>query len=273
MTTLSGKTALVTGASRGIGRASALALARMGAQVLVHYSSGVKEAEAVVAEIRKAGGRADAVGADLSAPDGAHKLARQVRAVVGDRLDILVANAGISRSATIEETTVEDFDRLFAVNVRAPFFLVQQLLPIHGSGDSVVLVSSLVAHAVVGTLSAYAATKGAIDTLVKHFASVLGERGVRVNAVAPGVLSRPPCRASPRQTSGAMRRWACRRSSASRNRTTSAVSSRSSLPTMRAGSRVTPSESMAARSSDAEGSRLVRGAWNRDDAGRDERSV
>src|SRR6267142_5451371 len=130
MTKLSGKTALVTGASRGIGRASALALSRMGAQVLVHYSSGAKEAEAVVAEIRKGGGRADAVASDLSAPDGAHKLAKQVRAVVGDRLDILVANAGTSKSATIEETTVEDFDRLFAVNVRAPFFLVQQLLPI-----------------------------------------------------------------------------------------------------------------------------------------------
>ena len=188
MTTLSGRTALVTGASRGIGRASALALARMGAQVLVHYSSGVKEAEAVVAEIRKAGGRADAVGADLSAPDGAHKLARQVRAVVGDRLDILVANAGTSKSATIEETTVEDFDRLFAVNVRAPFFLVQQLLPILGSGGSVVLLSSLAAHATVGTLPAYAATKGAIDTLVKHFAAALGPRGIRVNAVAPGVV-------------------------------------------------------------------------------------
>src|SRR5258705_4745046 len=114
MTTLSGKTALVTGASRGIGRASALALARMGAQVLVHYSSGAKEAEAVVAEIRKAGGRADTVAADLSALDGPHKLARQVRAVVGDRLDILVANAGVSKSATIEATTVEDFDKLFA---------------------------------------------------------------------------------------------------------------------------------------------------------------
>src|SRR3989442_4154148 len=189
MRSLSRKTALVTGASRGIGRASALALATAGAQVVVHYGRGSNEAEAVVAEIRKAGGRADAVGADLSAPDGAHKLAGQVRTVVGDRLDILVANAGISKAATIEETTVEDFDKLFAVNVRAPFFLVQQLLPILGSGGSVVLVSSLVAHAVAGTLSAYAATKGAIDTLVKHFASALGERGIRVNAVAPGVVA------------------------------------------------------------------------------------
>ena len=189
MEKLSGKTALVTGASRGIGRASALALAKAGAQVLVHYGSGAKEAEAVVAEISKAGGRADAVAADLSAPDGAHKLARQARAVFGERLDILVANAGISKAATIEEMTAEDFDKLFAVNVRAPFFLVQQLLPILGSGSSVVLLSSLAAHAVVGTLSAYAATKGAIDALVKHFASVLGERGIRVNAVAPGVVA------------------------------------------------------------------------------------
>jgi 3-oxoacyl-[acyl-carrier protein] reductase len=189
MNNLSGKTALVTGASRGIGRASALALAGMGAQVLVHYSSGVREAEAVVAQIRQAGGRADAVAADLSTPDGAHKLAKQVRAVVGDRLDILVANAGTSKSATIEETTVEDFDRLFAVNVRAPFFLVQQLLPIMSKESTIVLVSSLAGHAAVGTLSAYAATKGAIDTLVKHFAAVLGERGIRVNAVAPGVVA------------------------------------------------------------------------------------
>jgi 3-oxoacyl-[acyl-carrier protein] reductase len=189
MTNLSGKTALVTGASRGIGRASALALAKAGAQVVVHYGSAANEAEAVVAEITKAGGRADAVGADLSAPDGPHTLARQVRALVGDRLDILVANAGTTKSATIEATTVEDFDKLFAVNVRAPFFLVQQLLPILGHGGSVILVSSLAAHAVVGTLFAYAATKGAIDTLVKHFASVLGERNIRVNAVAPGVVA------------------------------------------------------------------------------------
>jgi 3-oxoacyl-[acyl-carrier protein] reductase len=185
---LSGKTALVTGASRGMGRASALALAAAGAQVLVHYGRGAKEADGVVAEIRKAGGRADAIAADLATADGPHKLAKLARDVVGDRLDILVANAGISKAVAIEDTTIEDFDRLFAVNVRAPFFLVQQLLPILSKGSSVVFVSSLAAHAVVGTLPAYAATKGAIDTLVKHFASLLGARGIRVNAVAPGAV-------------------------------------------------------------------------------------
>jgi 3-oxoacyl-[acyl-carrier protein] reductase len=185
---LSGKTALVTGASRGIGRASALALAKAGAQVLVHYGRGAKEADGVVAEIRKAGGRADAIAADLATADGPHKLAKLARDVVGDRLDVLVANAGISKAAVIEDTTIEDFDRLFAVNVRAPFFLVQQILPILSKGSSVVFLSSLAAHAVVGALPAYAATKGAIDTLVKHFASLLGARGIRVNAVAPGAV-------------------------------------------------------------------------------------
>lgn len=188
-TDLRGKTALVTGASRGIGRATALALAQRGAQVLVHYGRGAKEAEAVVDEIRKFDGRAQAIQADLSAPDGAHKLAQQVRTIVGDRLDILVANAGISKAAAIEETTIADFDNLFAVNVRAPYFLVQQLLPILGNGSSITFVSSLAARSAVGTLSAYASTKGAIDTLVKHFAAALGERGIRVNAVAPGVVA------------------------------------------------------------------------------------
>ena len=188
MTTLAGKTALVTGASRGIGRASALKLAKAGAQVLVHFSSGGEEADRVVAEIRKGGGRADAIGVDLAAADGPHRLAKRAREIIGDRLDILIANAGVSKAATIEDTTVEDFDRLFAVNVRAPFFLVQQLLPILHEGSCIVLLSSLAARAAVGTISAYAATKGAIDTMVKHFASVLGQRGIRVNAVAPGVV-------------------------------------------------------------------------------------
>jgi 3-oxoacyl-[acyl-carrier protein] reductase len=188
MITLSEKTALVTGASRGIGRASALALAAAGATVLVHYRRAAEEAESVVTNIRKAGGRADSVTADLAAHDGAHRLAEQARAIVSDRLDILVANAGISKAATIEDTTVADFDNLFAVNVRAPYFLVQQLLPIMGPGSSITLLSSIVAHRGVDTLSAYAATKGAIDTLVRHFASTLGPRGIRANAVAPGVV-------------------------------------------------------------------------------------
>jgi 3-oxoacyl-[acyl-carrier protein] reductase len=188
MNSLSGKTALVTGASRGIGRASAVALAQAGAQVLVHYSSGEKEADAVVAQIRNAGGRAEKVGADLRQADGPHLLAKRVRAIVGDRLDILVANAGVSKSASIEDTKVEDFDNLFAVNVRAPYFLVQQLLPTLCKGSNIIFTSSLAAHASVGTLSAYGATKGAVDTLVKHFAAALGPRGIRVNAVAPGVV-------------------------------------------------------------------------------------
>jgi 3-oxoacyl-[acyl-carrier protein] reductase len=185
---LSGKTALVTGASRGIGRATALTLAQAGGQVIVHYSTGEKEATDVVTDIRNAGGKAETIAADLRTADGPHHLAERVRAVVGERLDILVANAGIAVASAIEETKVEDFDKLFAVNVRAPYFLVQQLLPIMGNGSSVILLSSLAARAVVGNLSAYAATKGAIDTLVKHFASALGDRGIRVNAVAPGVV-------------------------------------------------------------------------------------
>ena len=188
MSNLSGKTALITGASRGIGRASALALAKAGAQVLVHYGSSEKEAEAVVAEIRESGGRAEKVGADLRQADGPHILAKRVRAIVGDRLDILVANAGISKSASIEDTTVEDFDNQFAVNVRAPFFLIQQLLPTLCKGSSIIFTSSLAARASVGTLSAYGATKGAVDTLVKHLAAAFGARGIRVNAVAPGAV-------------------------------------------------------------------------------------
>lgn len=188
MNKLANKTALVTGASRGMGRATALALATAGARVVVHYGRNADEAESVVDQIRASGGRADAVAADLSAPDGPHTLAAQVRNLVGDRLDIIVANAGVSKAAAIEEMTVRDFDNLFAVNVRSPYFLVQQLLPILANNGSIIFLSSLGAHAAVGALSAYAATKGAIDTLVKYFAVALGARGIRVNAVAPGVI-------------------------------------------------------------------------------------
>jgi 3-oxoacyl-[acyl-carrier protein] reductase len=192
MTTTSTKTALVTGASRGIGRATALALAKDGARILVHYGNSTKAADSLVSEIREANGQAEAIQADLGLPDGASSLAKQVRTLVGDHLDILVSNAGISHAGPTEDHTLEQFDQLFATNVRSAFFLVQQLLPVLGEGSSVILVSSLVARAVPGnpgqpgvpSLAAYAATKGAIDTLVKHWASSLGGRGIRVNAVA-----------------------------------------------------------------------------------------
>lgn len=196
MASLSNKTALVTGASRGIGRATALALAEAGSRVIVHYGSSKAEADKVVEEIRSTGGQADAVQSDLGATDGANKLARRVQKLVDTRLDILVSNAGVSKAAPLEDHKLEDFDRLFAINVRSPFFLVQQTLPILAEGASLVLVSSVVARFVPGnpaqadapSMSAYAATKGAIETLVKHWAAALGSRRIRVNAVAPGVI-------------------------------------------------------------------------------------
>src|SRR5260370_5060329 len=109
MPNLTGKTALITGASRGIGRASALALAAAGAQVLVHYGRGAKEADEVVAEISEAGGRADAIATDLAAADGASKLARQARSIVGHRLDILVPNPRALKAPPIEQTMVKPF--------------------------------------------------------------------------------------------------------------------------------------------------------------------
>jgi len=188
MNRLEGKTALVTGGSRGIGRASAIALAREGARVLVHYVRGKPEAEDIVSEIIRGGGRGQSVPADLEAPSGPHELAKQVRAIVGERLDVLVSNAGISIPASIEDTTIEDFDRLFAVNTRAPFFLIQQLLPVLAEGSSVIVNTSLAAHAVIEGRTAYSMSKGALDTMVKHFAQTLGARGIRVNAVAPGIV-------------------------------------------------------------------------------------
>jgi NAD(P)-dependent dehydrogenase (short-subunit alcohol dehydrogenase family) len=148
-----------------------------------------------VAGIRAQGGQAEAIGADLATPNGANVLASEVRKILGERLDILVANAGVSKSATLLDHTISDFDNLFATNVRGPFFLMQQLVPALGQGSSVVVISSLGARSVVGkpdldkpSLLAYTATKGAIETLVKNWAALLGPRGVRVNAVAPGVI-------------------------------------------------------------------------------------
>jgi 3-oxoacyl-[acyl-carrier protein] reductase len=192
---LTSETALVTGASRGIGRAIALALSETGAHVLAHYGRSAREAESLVSGIETKGGRANAIAADLGTPEGAIRLAKDVRSIVGDRLDVLVLNAGISKAARIVDYTVEDFDNLFATNVRSPFFLVQQLLPILGEGSNIIVISSIGARAVVGkpgldnpSLLAYTSTKGALETLVKNWAAILGTQGIRVNAVAPGVI-------------------------------------------------------------------------------------
>jgi len=189
MAQLHGKKALVTGASRGMGRAIALALASAGAEVLVHYSSSEQAAQAVVAEIAGNGGKAHAILADLRDIQGTFDLSERTRQICSGKLDILVANAGIARPARLEDTTVEDFDDMFSVNVRAPFFLVQQLSPVMNAGSSIILTSSLAVRTTVGELSAYAASKGAISTLVTHLAAELGARDIRVNAVAPGVVA------------------------------------------------------------------------------------
>ncbi len=192
---LQGRIALVTGASKGIGRATAAALSQAGAHVIVHYGRSREEANSLVAAIKAEGGRADAVAADLSTPDGPAALAKQVRLLAGDRLDVLVLNAGVSKAARIPDYTAGDLDNLFATNVRGPFLLVQQLLPILGAGSNITVISSIGAHAVIGkpglgnpSILAYASTKGALETLVKNWAAILGPQGIRVNAVAPGVI-------------------------------------------------------------------------------------
>src|ERR1700730_11700411 len=178
------KSAMLAHVSRGMTRATALALAETGAHVLVHYGRSVQEAQSLVESIHAKGGRADAIRADLGTPEGAFLLAKEVRSIVGKQLDVLVSNAGISKAATIKDHTVEDFDNLFATNVRSPFFLVQQLLPVLGEGSNIIAISSLGAHAVVGkpgldnpSVLAYASTKAALETLVRNWAAILGPRG------------------------------------------------------------------------------------------------
>lgn len=192
---LPGRIALVTGASRGIGRATALALAAAGARVLVHYARAAEEANATVSLIQANGGQAEALGADLSIPSGPEALAAQVRSLVGERLDILVLNAGVSKAAPLASYTASDIDALFATNLRGPFLLVQQLVPLLREGSSIVAVTSAVARMVVGkpglanpSILAYASTKGALETLVKNWAAIFGPQSIRVNAVAPGII-------------------------------------------------------------------------------------
>jgi NAD(P)-dependent dehydrogenase (short-subunit alcohol dehydrogenase family) len=186
---LAGQTALVTGASRGIGAAIAARLARDGARLIVHYGSGADETRALVAAIEKAGGAARSVQADLSSAEGPVALMERVGTLLaGTKLDILVNNAGVAPFASTAETSAEAFDALASVNMRSLFFITQRALPLMADGGSIVNLSSIVARTTFPGIPAYSATKGFVDVLTLHWAQEFAPRRIRVNAVAPGAI-------------------------------------------------------------------------------------
>lgn len=190
---LTGKIALVTGASRGIGRAIATALAAQGARVIVHYNQAGDAAETLATAIRQQGGQAWTIAADLAAADGAGVLASAVKAFVKDAgaegLDILVNNAGVSLRARIADVREEDFDRVLQVNLKTPFFLIQQLLPTLRDGGRIINVSSMGTRAAYPEMSVYAPAKAGLEALTLLLAAELGPRNITVNAVLPGATA------------------------------------------------------------------------------------
>jgi NAD(P)-dependent dehydrogenase (short-subunit alcohol dehydrogenase family) len=188
MGVLTGKTALVTGASRGIGRGIAERLGRDGARVAVHYGRSEAAAKETVAAIEAAGGSAFAIGVELGAPGDAEALWKEFDRHA-DGLDILVNNAGIGNARPIGEITEDEFDRVFAVNVKAPFFILKHGMTRLRDGGRVVNISSGLARtALMPDNVAYAMTKGALDVFSRDLSKVLGARGITVNSVAPGVI-------------------------------------------------------------------------------------
>jgi 3-oxoacyl-[acyl-carrier protein] reductase len=182
---LEGKTALVTGASRGIGAAIARRLAQDGAQVIVHYGRSEAQARAVAAAIEAAGGRASTVQADLSTADGPRRL---FDALPVSQLDILVNNAGVVAYLPVEQTDEASFDAQANVNMRSLFFVTKLALPLLRDGGRIVNVSSAVSRTYFAGIPAYAATKGFVDVLTLQLAGALGPRRITVNAVAPGAI-------------------------------------------------------------------------------------
>jgi len=193
MSKLAGKTALVTGASRGIGRAIAERLAADGALVAVHYGHNEAAAKEAVAVIEQAGGRAFTIGTDLVTGDVGTLFAGLEAGLAGSPLDILVNNAGGALGGgSIEETTPEEFDRLIALNMRTPFFIIQRALPLFRDGGRIINISSADARIAITRELAYSMAKGAINVLSRTLAHAVGGRGITVNAVAPGITDTTP---------------------------------------------------------------------------------
>jgi NAD(P)-dependent dehydrogenase (short-subunit alcohol dehydrogenase family) len=187
------KTALVTGSTSNLGRAIALAYGAEGAHVVVSGRNRERGA-AVVEEIRSAGGRADFVAADLDGTAAAAKaLAEEATRVLGGRIDILVNNAGIYPGATTAQTDEKTFDQVYAVNVKAPFFLTAAIAPAmaEAGGGAVINLGSWIARLGIPVGALYSSTKGAMETLTRAWAAEFGPRGVRVNAISPGVVRTP----------------------------------------------------------------------------------
>lgn len=183
--------ALVTGASRGIGRAIALRLAQAGNIVAVHYGTNRDAANEVVARIERNGGASFALQADVGNVADINRLYDTFKGELSRRFgearfDILVNNAGIVTRVPLEETSEKQFDQIISVNVKGPFFMVQRALPLLRDGGRIINISSVVTRLATPRAAVYSMTKGAINTMTLLLAAQLGPRGITVNAVAPG---------------------------------------------------------------------------------------
>lgn len=190
---LVGKAALVTGATSNIGRAIAEAFAAEGAHVVVSGRNADRGAE-VVEGIRARGGRAEFVAVDLDgAAVRAQELAREATRLLGGRIDVLVNNAAIFPPDATDATDEKTFDQVYAVNVKAPFFLTAAVAPamVEAGGGAIINLGSWIVRLGFPVASLYSSTKGAVETLTRAWAAEYGPRGVRVNAISPGVVAEP----------------------------------------------------------------------------------
>ena len=192
-TAKSSRIALITGGSRGLGRSAALALAADGVDVILTYVSNDASAQAVVAQIEAKGRRAAALRLDVGDSATFAAFADSVKAALAatwqrERFDFLVNNAGVGLHANFEDTTEAQFDMLFNVHLKGPYFLTQKLLPLINDGGRIVNVSSGLTRFSIAGASAYAAMKGGVETLTRYLAKELGARGIAANTIAPGAI-------------------------------------------------------------------------------------